>query len=186
MRRLILPLVVALAVLTACGDTEGTNDGGYISGDGQVTQYAADDRGEPVELSGTTLDDEKLDVADLRGRPVVVNVWWSGCGPCREEMPMLQETHQKLGDDVAFVGVNTRDNSKANGRSFERYYGVKYPSIYSPDGEAVRALARHIPPQTIPATLVLDPEGRVAARIQGAIPSQTTLEEIIEDAAADE
>ena len=187
MRRLLISLTACLALLglAACSDTEGTNEAGYIAGDGQVETIRAVDRGEPVELSGETLEGEPLDVADLRGKPVVVNVWWSGCGPCRTEMPMLQAVHEQLGDQVAFVGVNTRDNSTVTAQAFERHFEVEYPSLYSPDGKAVLALAREVHPATIPATIVLDPQGRAAAVIRGPIPTETTLESIIEDAAGE-
>ena len=58
-------------------------------GEGNVTEVAIDDREGPVELAGETVQGDDLDLADLRGQVVVVNVWWSLCGPCRSEMPML-------------------------------------------------------------------------------------------------
>jgi len=177
-----LPVLLVLVLLSGCGGLEGTNSGGYISGNGQVVEYAAADRSEPVELAGETLDGKQLDVVDLRGKPVVLNIWWSGCGPCASEMPMLQQVHEDLGTKVGFVGINIRDNSEAQGASFQRRFGVKYPSLYSPDGQAVLAFEGGSRPRTVPATVVLDPEGRVAAVIRGEIPSRTTLEDVIEEA----
>lgn len=179
--RLIAPLLLTLAALAGCG-LSGTNDGGYISGDGQVIQYAAADRGEPISLSGKTLTGSSYDLSAQRGKVVVVNFWWSTCGPCRKETPMLQSVHTALGDKVAFLGVNIRDNSADQGLAFERYYKVTYPSLYSPDGKATLAFRDRLSPRTVPATAVLDPQGRVAAIIRGTIPTRTTLEDIIEDA----
>ena len=65
---------------------------------------------------------------------------------------MLQAAYEELGDDVAFVGINTRDASAAQGLAFERHYGVEYPSVYSPDGAAVLALKGSLAPRAIPAT----------------------------------
>ncbi|WP_121253242.1 TlpA disulfide reductase family protein [Nocardioides ferulae] len=181
--RLLAGLLLGGLLLSGCGDNEGTNDGGYISGDGSFVQYAEDDRSEPVELAGETLQGDALDVADLRGAPVVVNVWWSLCGPCRVEMPMLVEAAAELEGEAAFIGVNIRDASPENGLSFERSMGVDYPTIYDPSGEALLAFAGKVNPRTIPTTIVLDPEGRIAAVVNGPIPSKRTLVGLVEDAA---
>lgn len=179
--RKVLALIPLVALLAACGQS-GTNEGGYISGDGRVMEYAAAHRSAPVKLTGKTLDGKAFDIASTRGKVTVLNVWWTGCGPCRREMPMLQQAHRALGDKVAFVGLNIRDSSAAQGLAFQRKYGVSYPSLYSPDGRAVLALKGKVSPRTIPATAVLDKQGRVAALIRGEVPGRTTLEDVIQDA----
>lgn len=184
---LLLVLLVGTGLLSGCSDNEGTNDGGYISGDGQVVQYAPDDRDEPVELSGESLQGDAIDLADLRGQVVVVNVWASWCGPCRVEMPMLVEAAAALADDpgdVEFVGVNVRDSAD-NGLAFEREMGVDYPSVLDPSGRALLAFHGVVNPKSIPTTLVLDREGRVAASIAGPVPSRRTLTELVEDVAGE-
>lgn len=176
MRR-FLPLLLAgvLATLAGCG-LSGTNKGAYITGDGRVSQWLPSHRSAPVQLSGTTLDGKHLDVSDDRGRVVVVNIWWSGCGPCRSEMPMLQSVSQQ--GTAVFVGINTRDNSANNGLAFERSVGASYPSLYSPDGAALSAF-KGLPPG-MPVTVVLDKQGRVASMVNGPLPSTpTTLEDLI-------
>ncbi len=180
-------LACLLVPLTACTSLSGTNDGGYITGDGQVRQFAPEDRADPVELAGETLEGEPLDLADRRGDVVVVNAWWSGCPPCRTEMPMLVEAEQQLADQgVSFVGVNIRDNSTANGLAFQREFKVDYPSIYAVDGQALLAFSHVTNLRTIPTTLVLDRQGRVAAVVSGAVPSKLTLTEVVEEIAAEE
>lgn len=185
-RRSLLAALVTLlaAVLGACSQLQGTNEGGYISGDGKVVQYAPADRGEPVEFSGQSLQGEPLDVTDSRGKVAVVNIWWSGCGPCRTEMPMLNEAHAELGDEVDFLGINTRDSSVETAAAFEEARGVAYPSVYAVDGQALLAfgaLAREMP-----TTIVLDREGRVAAVIRGPVPSQRTITDLVEEVAAED
>ncbi|SFC21616.1 Thiol-disulfide isomerase or thioredoxin [Nocardioides terrae] len=181
MRRL-LPLLLLALVATGCSDLSGTNKGGYITGDGTTTVWAPDDRGAPIELTGTTLDGKDVDLADLRGKPAVVNVWWSGCGPCRAEMPMLQEASTELAGEAAFLGINTRDGSAANGLAFERSVGASYPSIYAPDGRALLAFPGL--PRPLPSTVVLDAQGRISAMISGPIPSRLTLTELVQCAAS--
>ncbi|MFT4289196.1 TlpA disulfide reductase family protein [Nocardioides sp.] len=178
MRRLLVPLFLLPTVLTACSGLSGTNKGGYITGNGAITTWTADKRGEPVEISGTTLDGTSYDVADDRGKSVVINVWWSGCGYCVSEMPLLEQAHQSLADKADFLGINTRDSSVANGLAFERSAGATYPSLYAPDGKVLLALKGL--PRSMPATVVLDPEGRIAATVSGEITGQYTVKSLVE------
>jgi thiol-disulfide isomerase/thioredoxin len=183
MLRRLLPLFLLTLVAAGCSSLAGTNKGGYITGDGTTTAWAADERGAPIELTGTTLDGKDLDLADYRGKPVVVNVWWSGCGPCRTEMPLLQEVSKELAGKAAFLGINTRDNSADNGLAFERSVGAAYPSLYAPDGRALLAFPGL--PRPLPSTVVLDAEGRISATISGPIPSRLTLTQLVGCATSD-
>ena len=186
MLRRLLPVLVLAALLSlaaGCSSLSGTNSGGYITGDGATTAWAPAHRGKPIVLSGQTLDGKKVDLADFRGKPVVVNVWWSGCGPCRTEMPLLQQASKDLTGKAVFLGINTRDNSADNGLAFERSVGAAYPSLYAPDGRALLAfpgLAR-----TLPQTVVLDAKGRISAMISGPVPSKLTITQLVECAASD-
>lgn len=133
-----------------------------------------------ISLSGVDLEGNEVDLADLRGRPVVVNVWWSECPPCRVEQPDLNEAATELGDDVAFLGLNIRDSSAEKGLAFARNFDVPYPSVYSPDGTALLSFAGTLNPRSIPSTVVLDADGRVAASVQGRIPTTQTLVSLVE------
>ena len=112
-----LLLVACLLLVTGCSSLSGTGDKGYITGEGVPTEVKAVDRGAPVDLTGTDLDGKPVDLADLRGKPVVVNVWWSQCPPCRVEQPDLNEAYAELGEEVTFVGLNIRDASPDNARA---------------------------------------------------------------------
>jgi thiol-disulfide isomerase/thioredoxin len=188
LRLLILPLLGLLMVaVSACTDLTGTQGGSYVTGDGQITVWPTAERGEPVDLKGDTLDGGTYDSVADRGKPVVVNVWWSNCGPCRTEMPLLADAAADLGDTASFIGINTRDNSADNGLAFERSIGVDYPSIFSPDGQALLAIKKL--PRAVPATVILDAEGRMAAAIAGEIPTKLTLTQLVQciaDGAADQ
>ena len=118
---------------------------------------------------------------DFRGKTVVVTVWGSWCAPCRKEAPWVVEASEELGEDVQFVGINIRDGSTAQAEAFERKFGVEFPSFYSPSGEALLAFPGVLGPRTIPAFVVLDTAGRVAASIVGELPSQQTLVDLTQD-----
>lgn len=186
MRRTFAAAVCLLAalVLTGCQRIGGTGDLNYVQGDGKVVEVAAADRGAPVSVSGTTIQGAALSLDSLRGKVVVVNVWWSGCGPCIKEMPMLVDTDRSYasGKDkgkVAFVGIDIRDASTGTAAAFERARGVTYPSLYDPASKTLLAFGSYAP-YAPPATLVLDQQGRVAALINGPIPSQTTLTDVVD------
>ena len=116
---------------------------------------------------------------------VVLNFWYAGCPPCRVEAPDLQAVYEEYGDDVTFVGVNIRD-SAATAASFEKEFGVEYDSILDVSTrDVLSAFAGQVPPSAVPTTLVLDADGRVAARISGLLPSQTTLADILDDVLAE-
>lgn len=170
-------LVLAMASVAACSRLAGTNAGGYIAGEGQVRIWAPQDRGAPVSYTGRLLDGAALSLIDHRGVPVVVNIWWSGCGECVHEMPLLEEAKHELGAGAFFVGIDTRDGSAETGQAFERSNGAAYPSFYSPDGRALLAFGAL--PAGTPATVVLDREGRVVATVRGAITSRTLVADLV-------
>jgi thiol-disulfide isomerase/thioredoxin len=186
-RRRVAVLAAALAVTaataSACTDVNGTNGKQYVAGDGVVIEIPADERGKPVELSGDSLTGDRIDLADLRGSVVVVNVWWSGCPPCRTEAPLLVDASDELAGDGTIVGIDIRDSSKDNALAFERSFDVTYPSIYDPGSTQLLNFPPPFNPRDMPSTVVLDAQGRVAALIRGEIPSKLTLLDLVEQAA---
>jgi thiol-disulfide isomerase/thioredoxin len=173
-------------VLSGCSSLSGTGDKGYITGDGVVTQVAEADRTDPVELSGEDLDGNAVDLADLRGRVAVVNVWGSWGPPCRSEQADLVAAAGATSDVAGFLGVNVRETSVDNARAYVRTFDVPYPSVHDPSSRALLAFAGTLPPRSIPSTVVLDREGRVAASILGPLPSQQTLIDLVEEIGAEE
>jgi thiol-disulfide isomerase/thioredoxin len=186
--RRLAALAAALALTagaaTACTEANGTEGKDYVAGDSIVVQIPVADRKSPVEFSGETLSGDQLDLASLRGKPVVVNVWWSECPPCRKEAPILQQASSELAGGGSVVGINIRDTSKDNALAFERTFDVTYPSIYDFGSQQLLNFPPPYNPRDMPSTMVLDDQGRVAALIRGEIPSKTTLLELVEDVAA--
>ena len=164
----IVAAVAALA-LTACGaggTSGGSADTKFVQGKGGVDTVAKGDRKAAPELSGKTLQGKPLDVADYKGKIVVLNVWGSWCSPCRAEAPNLAKVAKATkADGVQFVGINTRDPDRAPAVRFEKDFGVGYPSLYDPIGKLMLRFPKgSLNPQAIPSTIVLDREGRIAAR----------------------
>jgi thiol-disulfide isomerase/thioredoxin len=169
----VLASACLLLPAAACGNgSKGSSGSGneqnFISGSGVVSVTPPGERAEPVELRGPKLGGDELDIADYRGKVVLINIWGSWCAPCRAEAPALQEAWKQLEPrGVQFVGINTKDDEAA-ALAFERNIPVTYPSLNDPDGELQLVFRKTLPPTAIPSTIVLDRQGRVAARIVGA------------------
>lgn len=185
MRTALAAVLGCLLLLTGCSSLEGTGDKGFVTGDGTVRVVEAVDRGDPVDLQGEDLDGNPIDLADYRGKPVVVPVWGSWCGPCRAEAPDVVAAAEEIGDGAQFVGLNLRDQSTTSSQAFVRRFDVPYPSVFSPDGKAMLQFRGTIGPNSIPSFVVLDAEGRVAASILGPLPSTQTLVDLVSDVSSE-
>jgi cytochrome c biogenesis protein CcmG, thiol:disulfide interchange protein DsbE len=108
-----------------------------------------------------------LKLSSLKGKVVVVNFWASWCEPCKSEAPRFQAAHQKYGDRVAFVGVDTADYSADAGRFLDRY-GVTYPNVRDPD----RSVLGKYGGLPIPRTFVISPRWQVTGYIFGEARSE--------------
>jgi thiol-disulfide isomerase/thioredoxin len=180
----LLTLALALATAGCSGfDTiDGTGDKGYIDGEGVITKLPVNKREKPSEISGTTLDGDKVSLSSYAGKVIVINVWGSWCPPCRAEAGELAEAAKELmPQGVVFLGINTRDTSADNAIAFERSQGTPYPSIYDPGGENLLAFHKTLSPNSIPSTVIIDAQGRVAASVMGRVTSSRTLIDLIED-----
>jgi len=192
--RLALTGLISLAlVLTGCTTDplaaqyrEGSSKG-FIAGDGSVTEIAASARGEAVSFTGTGEAGETITSADYAGEVLVVNFWYASCAPCRAEAADLQKLNAQFdGKGASFLGVNVRDQA-ANAAAFNKTYGITYPSVLDVnDGSMQLSFSGSIPPNAVPTTLVLDKQGRVAARILGQVTSPSILQTLIRDTVAEE
>ena len=191
-------LVVAIAAVLALAGCTATNDSlstqyqdgsgqGYISGDGAFTEIPVAERSDPIEFSGPSGVDDTISSDDFLGRVHVVNFWYASCPPCRAEAPDLKALSDEY-PDVPFLGVNTLDNLDI-ARVFESKYGIEYPSILDAKTASVQlafATAAAVAPNAVPTTVVIDREGRVAARISGRIADTSILAAMIDTVVAEE
>jgi peroxiredoxin len=177
-------LASALALtLAACSQPTDLDDGDYVSGDGSILTIAPENRADPVAFGGTTDTGDEVSSDDLVGDVVVLNFWYANCPPCRLEAPDLEALHREFADSgVVFLGVNVRDSAD-KARVFAEEFGITYPSLLDAEDRAITsAFAGDVPPSAVPTTLVLDREGRVAARFTGLIESPGTVADVLEAA----
>ncbi|GKQ39626.1 TlpA disulfide reductase family protein [Streptomyces sp. A012304] len=181
--------VAAALLVSACtsgGKSGGSGDTNFVMGEDGISTVAKDKRTPAPDLSGRTVDGKQLDVASYKGKVVVLNVWGSWCAPCRAEAPNFQKVYTDLKDrGVQFVGINTRDTKAANALAFEKQQGVTYPSLYDPTGKLMLRFEKGtLNLQAIPSTLVLDRDGKIAARSLAAL-SEDKLRSMIDPVLAE-
>ena len=177
--------LVLSGVLSGCTGLPDSGEKGYVTGDGLVRQIAPAERTEPIDLIGKDLGGGTVAVDQSAGRPRVVVVWGSWCVECRQEQEEVNAAAEELAGVATFIGLDTRETSADNARAYEREFDVQYPSIDANDGKAILAFNGTLSFASVPAFVVLDAEGRVAASIVGRLPSQRTLVTLVEDVAAE-
>lgn len=115
------------------------------------------------------LDGNEVSTADLLGTPLVINVWFSTCQPCKREMPHLAQVDAELGDEVQFIGINPFDNAEG-AAAFAEEFGVEYPTYLDTDGEFTSANGI----ATYPSTLFVAADGTIVRQKAGEV----TLDEL--------
>jgi thiol-disulfide isomerase/thioredoxin len=173
MKKYLLFLLIPLLLACSNGGALSTNEQSFIAGNGVATFIPQADRKEAPMVSGPTLDGGTFTAS--AGKVLVLNVWASWCSPCRAEAPALQELSVKH-PEVQFLGVLTRD-SVVSARAFVKRFGIEYPSLV--DDAILLKFHGQLTPNAIPTTLIIDAEGRVAARVSGEV-TYSALEDLIE------
>jgi thiol-disulfide isomerase/thioredoxin len=146
-----------------------------------LQRYPTPSRRPLPALAGPTLEGAPTSLARERGHVVVLNVWASWCVPCREESRVLATLRTRR-PAVRWIGMDEND-AAGTARAFLRAAGYppSYPTMVD-DGSRLSALAAWLP-QALPGTLVVDPQGRVAARVVGAV-SAGQLEPVLAELGA--
>ncbi len=148
--RLFLPILLLLPLVACTGSPDGL---GLVA----VVRPLPD-------LAGPTVQGGELDAADYAGRILVLNVWATWCGPCREEQPALQRVWERYQDrGVRFLGLNYRDDAAAAAAWIDEF-GVTYPSIQDPSG----GWADDLGFLGLPDTYVADADGTIRYLVTGA------------------
>ena len=155
MRRRALPVLSLAVLLVACTRS------GTVS---TVTRL-----NEPLpSLSGTLVQGGSFDPSTLEGKIVIIPFWGTWCGPCRREMPALQQVWSRYRDrGVAVLGVDSRELDAAAPRTFLDEFGVTFPSIDDRAGSFAYSFGFPY----LPVTYVVDASGRIRYRLFGAVTS---------------
>jgi thiol-disulfide isomerase/thioredoxin len=109
------------------------------------------------------------------GAPAVINLWASWCAPCRTELPQIQRYADRAGGRIQVVGVITGDPNRDGARSLVDDLGLRFPMLY----DEPAALRTRIGVQALPATLLVDAQGRVAYRYNARPLDESTLADLV-------
>jgi len=166
--RIALAIAAATALLAAgCGSSAGGDYGGehpdYTKALAGSPAPLAALHGQANRLLGGGQDAYEARLRELRGYPVVVNVWASWCGPCRLELPLLQRAAARYGKRVAFLGIDSQDSDDA-ARTFLGEAPVPYPSYTDPDEEITASVGANL---GLPDTVFYDRRGEPVHLKQG-------------------
>ena len=178
MKKIAIALALVLALTGCSGGGNSTSEDSFVSGDGAMTFIKIADRKIAPAITGLTLSG--VNYTYTKDKVAVVNVWASWCSPCRAEAPTLVALANKY-VDVSFIGILTRDNP-ANAEAFERRFKIPYPTII--DDAILAGFKGSLPANAIPSTVILDKQGRVAARISGVV-TVASLSQLIERVSAE-
>jgi thiol-disulfide isomerase/thioredoxin len=174
MKKTVL-ILASVILLSGCSNGGASKaEESFIAGSGAVTKIAQSDRIAAPTISGMTLNGTQFTLT--QGKVAVVNVWASWCSPCRAEEPTLSALAKKY-VDVQFVGILTRDNP-VNAEAFTRTRKTPYPTLI--DDSILIGFRKSLPANAIPTTVVLDKNGKVAARISGSV-TVASLSQLIDE-----
>ena len=178
MKRLFgLVMLASVLLVSSCSENPGVNNS-YQSGDGTVVEFKIQDRKPAVSWMGIDSSGYVLSSENLSGVVTILNFWYASCTPCRVETPDLVALSKDFANQAQFVGVNVRDSADT-ANAFRKTFKVDYPTLIDVNtGTVVLAFTGVVSPSAVPTTLVIDREGRVAARILG-VAEKGTLKAII-------
>ena len=178
MKKLLFALIPILLVAGCSNGGASKAQQSFIAGSGAVTEIKKSDRVSAPAISGMTLQGKTFTF--IPGKVAVVNVWASWCSPCRAEEPTLSALARKYAD-VQFIGILTRDNP-VNAEAFTRKRNSPYPTLL--DDSILIGFRKSLPANAIPTTVIIDRNGRVAARISGSV-TVASLSQLIEQVSAE-
>jgi len=169
--------IVLVVFLVGCTGPAGSGAIGVASGFDVINIPPAKRKPAPSFDATSLRGNQPISSAILAGKVGVVNFWGSWCGPCLREQPSLEALSKEYASrPVQFVGINTRRDQKAAALAFLDQFHVTYPSVFNPDS----SIAYDFRVRFMPATFVIDRQGRIAAEFIGAIASQSVLRAIVD------
>jgi cytochrome c biogenesis protein CcmG/thiol:disulfide interchange protein DsbE len=147
---------LGLVILAAIGIGSGFLFNRLTAGSGSEALQGLSKSIPAPDFKLEALDGSSLNLADLRGRPVLINFWATWCGPCQQEMPLIQQYYQKYNSDLVVLAVNS-DEPKADVQAFVTNLNLTFPVLLDP-GMKVEDLYQV---RAFPTTFFVDKSGTI-------------------------
>ena len=160
----IIATGLSLLLLTSCAAPTTETAGTLVSCTTLQTQNVA----KPIEL-GCLDGSAGVSVNALRG-PIIINVWGSWCGPCKEEMPILRSFYERAKGKLQFIGVDVEEASLKDGQEFVLKNGITWPNLFDSDGSSRAYFG-----MGVPVTWFITADGSVAYKHIGVLKSEIEL-----------
>lgn len=175
MKRLLALLPAALLIVTACSAGKDAVDQGAGTQFGFV---GATPNGQTIKpqtrkiagnVHGVLVDGGAFQLSAERGKVVVLNYWASWCAPCQAEMPGFDKLYREIkAKGVQFFGIDNKD-TRSGGTAFVKDNEISYPIVWDEETKTALQIGKGIPSQSLPFTVVIDRQGRVAAVYIGQV-----------------
>jgi peroxiredoxin len=170
----VLAAALALPVAACSGGKNAVDQGAnsefrYVQANKQGTVIAAGKRKQAGPLAGVLLSGGDYKLSEDHGKIVVLNFFASWCGPCQNETPQFDQVYRdRKTSGVQFVGLDVKDPSKSASQAWLQNKQITFPVIYDEPGKTALQLG-NLPLAGLPATVVVDRQGRVSAVYVGPV-----------------
>ena len=160
----ITAIALSLLLLTSCTAPTTEIAGELVSCTTLQTRNVAD----PIELS--CLDGSAGVAVNALQGPIIINVWGSWCGPCKEEMPILRSFYERAKGKLQLVGVDVEEASLEDGQEFVLKNGITWPNLFDSDGRSRAYFG-----MGVPVTWFIAADGSVAYNHIGVFKNEIQL-----------
>lgn len=165
MTRFAVVVAMACSLAVACADREEATPPPNVEGAQTATETTGEESAplrvgsEMPAFNATRVGGGQFSWSEMRGRPVLLNLWATWCGPCRAEIPELQRLHEEHeGEGFAVLGVSVDDPSAAAEiPKFLQEYGVTYPNVLDPEAKVAEMFNAY----ALPTSALIDRNGRI-------------------------
>ncbi|WP_040285065.1 peroxiredoxin family protein [Sporosarcina koreensis] len=178
----IVPLIVSLSMKSPQEDEypSGMIEDQPETASGPIENTGLSNQQTAPDFTLETLSGESVKLSDYRGKKVFLNFWASWCGPCRTEMPAMQEfyTSQPGNADVEILAVNMTKNEQTSGsvKEFVKTHGLTFPVLLDTEGTVERTYKV----VGFPTTYLIAEDGRIAGSLKGAVRDAEEISAIIQ------
>ena len=172
--KILIAVLLVAVVIVGMGRLSSRNNAavsGETTGAAAPTDSNAVSSNAAPDFTVYDIDGNPVKLSDFRGKPVILNFWASWCGPCKAEMPDIEEAYLEYGEEIQFITVNLTDGRSETVDSASEYItqqGYTFPVYYDTNMEAAYAYEIN----SIPRTYFIDADGNLISAVTQMITAE--------------